>query len=125
MNTLSVWKSLFTTYLFYYVDNCVSVWKSLFTIYLNLFYYDLDGYLDGYCKSVLVPVFPNMLLYYLLSFSWLQVIQGDVLRTELPYFDICVANIPYQTSFEAINSTIRSNFDSKHPPATNNRFPRR
>jgi len=31
-------------------------------------------------------------------FSWFQVIQGDVLRTELPYFDICVANIPYQIS---------------------------
>ncbi|XP_021823547.1 ribosomal RNA small subunit methyltransferase-like [Prunus avium] len=28
----------------------------------------------------------------------LQVIQGDVLKTELPYFDICVANIPYQIS---------------------------
>ncbi|KAH7373324.1 hypothetical protein KP509_17G049900 [Ceratopteris richardii] len=28
----------------------------------------------------------------------LQIIQGDVLRTELPYFDICVANIPYQIS---------------------------
>lgn len=28
----------------------------------------------------------------------LKVIQGDVLRTELPYFDICVANIPYQIS---------------------------
>lgn len=27
-----------------------------------------------------------------------QVIQGDVLKTELPYFDICVANIPYQIS---------------------------
>ncbi|KAK2649653.1 hypothetical protein Ddye_017144 [Dipteronia dyeriana] len=28
----------------------------------------------------------------------LKVIQGDVLRTDLPYFDICVANIPYQIS---------------------------
>ncbi|MBA0821789.1 hypothetical protein Goarm_018629, partial [Gossypium armourianum] len=26
------------------------------------------------------------------------VIQGDVLKTDLPYFDICVANIPYQIS---------------------------
>ncbi|KAL5095783.1 hypothetical protein RYX36_000110, partial [Vicia faba] len=26
------------------------------------------------------------------------VIQGDVLKNELPYFDICVANIPYQIS---------------------------
>lgn len=28
----------------------------------------------------------------------LQVIQGDVLKIELPYFDVCVANIPYQIS---------------------------
>ncbi len=28
----------------------------------------------------------------------LQVIQGDVMKSELPYFDICVANIPYQIS---------------------------
>ena len=26
----------------------------------------------------------------------LTVMQGDVMRTQLPYFDICVANIPYQ-----------------------------
>lgn len=30
--------------------------------------------------------------------SRLKVIQGDVLKTELPRFDICVANIPYQIS---------------------------
>ncbi|KEH34497.1 dimethyladenosine transferase, putative [Medicago truncatula] len=30
--------------------------------------------------------------------SEISVIQGDVLKTELPYFDICVANIPYQIS---------------------------
>jgi 18S rRNA (adenine1779-N6/adenine1780-N6)-dimethyltransferase len=28
----------------------------------------------------------------------LQVIQGDVLKVALPYFDICVANLPYQIS---------------------------
>ncbi|EEF47273.1 dimethyladenosine transferase, putative [Ricinus communis] len=28
----------------------------------------------------------------------LLVIQGDVLKTDLPYYDICVANIPYQIS---------------------------
>ncbi|KAK7256965.1 hypothetical protein RIF29_30606 [Crotalaria pallida] len=28
----------------------------------------------------------------------LTVIHGDVLKTELPYFDLCVANIPYQIS---------------------------
>lgn len=28
----------------------------------------------------------------------LKLIQGDVLKTKLPYFDLCVANIPYQIS---------------------------
>ncbi|XP_018574063.1 probable dimethyladenosine transferase [Anoplophora glabripennis] len=28
----------------------------------------------------------------------LQIMVGDVLKTELPFFDICVANIPYQIS---------------------------
>lgn len=30
--------------------------------------------------------------------SRLQLIQGDVLKQMLPYFDICVANTPYQIS---------------------------
>merc|ERR1712137_1126924 len=30
--------------------------------------------------------------------SKLQLIVGDVLKVDLPYFDICVANIPYQIS---------------------------
>nr|TKW37708.1 hypothetical protein SEVIR_1G065766v2 [Setaria viridis] len=34
----------------------------------------------------------------ILSASPLRVIQGDVLKCDLPYFDICVANIPYQIS---------------------------
>jgi 18S rRNA (adenine1779-N6/adenine1780-N6)-dimethyltransferase len=28
----------------------------------------------------------------------LQVIQGDVLKVDMPYFDVCVANLPYQIS---------------------------
>ena len=28
----------------------------------------------------------------------LQVVQADVMKAELPYFDVCVANIPYQIS---------------------------
>lgn len=28
----------------------------------------------------------------------LQIIHGDVLKVELPYFDLCIANIPYQIS---------------------------
>lgn len=30
--------------------------------------------------------------------SHLQIIQGDVLKINLPYFDICVSNIPYQVN---------------------------
>ena len=30
--------------------------------------------------------------------SKLTVLQGDVMRTQLPFFDLCVANIPYQIS---------------------------
>jgi len=28
----------------------------------------------------------------------LRVIQGDVIKTSLPFFDVCVANVPYQIS---------------------------
>ena len=28
----------------------------------------------------------------------LTLIQGDFLKTQLPYFDLCVANVPYQIS---------------------------
>ncbi|KAG7273809.1 hypothetical protein CRUP_016553, partial [Coryphaenoides rupestris] len=28
----------------------------------------------------------------------LQILVGDVLKTDLPFFDICVANLPYQIS---------------------------
>ena len=28
----------------------------------------------------------------------LQIIHADVMKVQLPYFDICVANIPYQIS---------------------------
>jgi 18S rRNA (adenine1779-N6/adenine1780-N6)-dimethyltransferase len=28
----------------------------------------------------------------------LEVILGDVMKTELPYFDVCISNTPYQVS---------------------------
>lgn len=28
----------------------------------------------------------------------LQVTLGDVIKTELPYFDVCISNTPYQVS---------------------------
>lgn len=33
-----------------------------------------------------------------ISLGFMQVIQGDILKTELPFFDVCVANVPYQIS---------------------------
>jgi 18S rRNA (adenine1779-N6/adenine1780-N6)-dimethyltransferase len=29
----------------------------------------------------------------------LEVILGDVMKTELPYFDVCISNTPYQVSY--------------------------
>ena len=42
----------------------------------------------------------------------MQVIQGDVMKSELPFFDICVANIPYQISSPLVFKllTMSSNF---------------
>ena len=47
---------------------------------------------------------PFSTLWYLVTWlsdnrslaSKLQVVVGDVLKTELPYFDVCVANLPFQ-----------------------------
>ncbi|RZC61378.1 hypothetical protein C5167_023133 [Papaver somniferum] len=56
-------------------------------------------------KSVIaVELDPRMVLELTRRFqgtpfsNQLKVIQGDVLKVDLPYFDICVANIPYQIS---------------------------
>ncbi|CAA6673644.1 unnamed protein product [Spirodela intermedia] len=56
-------------------------------------------------KSVVaVEIDPRMVLELQRRFQGtahstrLKVINGDVLRCDLPYFDICVANIPYQIS---------------------------
>ncbi|XP_004499616.1 ribosomal RNA small subunit methyltransferase-like [Cicer arietinum] len=59
--------------------------------------------LDAGKKVIAVEVDPRMILELHKRFqgvpsSRLTIIQGDVLKTELPYFDICVANIPYQIS---------------------------
>lgn len=43
--------------------------------------------------------------------SKLTVLQGDVMRTQLPYFDLCVANIPYQ-----ISSPLTFKLLSHNPP---------
>ncbi|KAL8162356.1 hypothetical protein V2J09_013845, partial [Rumex salicifolius] len=56
-------------------------------------------------KSVVaVEVDPRMVLELQRRFqgtpfsNHLKIIQGDVLKCDLPYFDICVANVPYQIS---------------------------
>ncbi|WJX21760.1 18S rRNA (adenine(1779)-N(6)/adenine(1780)-N(6))-dimethyltransferase [Trifolium repens] len=59
--------------------------------------------LDAGKKVIAVEIDPHMVLELQKRFQGtpstrLMVIQGDVLKTELPYFDICVANIPYQIS---------------------------
>lgn len=62
----------------------------------------------------LMKVAYKTLLLYVFR-GWLmpaQVIQGDVMKSELPYFDICVANIPYQISSPLVFKllTMSSNF---------------
>ncbi|KAL5058672.1 hypothetical protein RYX36_030276 [Vicia faba] len=59
--------------------------------------------LDAGKKVIAVEIDSRMVLELHKRFqgvpsSRLTVIQGDVLKTELPYFDICVGNIPYQIS---------------------------
>ncbi|KAI3431115.1 rRNA adenine N(6)-methyltransferase [Psidium guajava] len=60
--------------------------------------------LDAGKSVVAVELDPRMVLELQRRFQGtpyshrLKVIQGDVLKTDLPYFDICVANIPYQIS---------------------------
>ena len=39
--------------------------------------------------------------------SKLHVMVGDVLKTDLPFFDVCVANLPYQVSVIHIFTTKR------------------
>lgn len=57
--------------------------------------------LDKGKRVVAVELDPRMIAELTKRFHGnpnLKIIQGDVIKTELPYFDICVANIPYQIS---------------------------
>ncbi|KAI4312650.1 hypothetical protein MLD38_037453 [Melastoma candidum] len=60
--------------------------------------------LDAGKSVVAVELDPRMVLELQRRFQGtpyhhrLKVINGDVLKTDLPFFDICVANIPYQIS---------------------------
>ena len=55
-------------------------------------------------KVIAYEVDPRMVLELQRRFqgtpqaSQLQVVQGDVLKHDLPYFDVCVSNTPYQIS---------------------------
>lgn len=55
-------------------------------------------------KVVAVELDPRMVVELTKKFKYSQysskfeLIQGDILTTELPFFDICVANVPYQIS---------------------------
>lgn len=54
-----------------------------------------SGYLHALLRCVwLIPIW--MLGVNVPPCHIVQVIQGDVLKMDLPYFDVCVANIPYQ-----------------------------
>lgn len=71
-------------------------------------------------KVIAVELDPRMVLELKRRFQGtplsnrLEVIQGDVLKCDLPYFDICVANIPYQISsplvFKLLDVNQRFNF---------------
>ena len=39
-----------------------------------------------------------MLQYIFLFQSKLEMLVGDAIKSELPFFDVCVANVPYQIS---------------------------
>lgn len=55
-------------------------------------------------KVIAVEIDPRMVSELTKRFKYsefshkFELLQGDVLSTELPYFDLCVANIPYQIS---------------------------
>ncbi|KNA26027.1 hypothetical protein SOVF_000960 [Spinacia oleracea] len=71
-------------------------------------------------KVIAVELDPRMVLELKRRFQGtpfstrLEVIQGDVLKCELPFFDICVANIPYQISsplvFKLLDINQKQNF---------------
>lgn len=55
-----------------------------------------------------------MFLICIICFHWfrpfqtkLHLIVGDVLRTDLPFFDICVANLPYQVCAYFSNNYVK------------------
>ena len=39
----------------------------------------------------------------------LEVLLGDVIKTELPYFDVCISNTPYQVCWDLRVCVIRLN----------------
>lgn len=44
----------------------------------------------------------------------LDVILGDVMKTELPYFDVCISNTPYQVNMETSLASIFLTHDRSH-----------
>lgn len=41
---------------------------------------------------------------------------GDVLKTDLPFFDACVANLPYQVCFQIVGNVILNGFSGVYFP---------
>ncbi|TXG68954.1 hypothetical protein EZV62_003889 [Acer yangbiense] len=54
--------------------------------------------LEGWCSNHFTLRSVLLVQYLDQSSMFYEVIHDDVLKTDLPYFDICVANIPYQIS---------------------------
>lgn len=59
----------------------------------------------------------SLFFYWLISFyfffslirpfkSKLDIVIGDILKSELPFFDLCVANLPYQVKTKEFNAIL-------------------
>lgn len=73
----------------------------VFVFYLIHFCFVCIDYLATYEILYILPsisLFRTNNLSLICVNDFVQIIQGDILETDLPFFDICVANIPYQIS---------------------------
>lgn len=47
-------------------------------------------------KNLPIELFVNVVALNRPLQTKLQILVGDVLKTDMPFFDVCVANLPYQ-----------------------------
>ena len=55
-------------------------------------------------------LYKNVVFFYRTDANKLHLIVGDVLKADLPYFDCCVANMPYQVCGCCCSSIIDAYF---------------